>query len=137
MLNLAHLRPEAPTDLLGLAELLGEGDARNAALPGKLPESFLVSVARDLRSVEDSGDEEAVSHSPLAGPIMLVLSLLQGISQNEESLTIGEDALFEALHYYQWAVEREVIFRLTGVGGANDMKILLERLTEISSRLET
>ncbi len=41
--------------------------------------------------------------------------------------------MFESLRSYQWAVEREIVTRLTGLSGCDDTEVLLERLTEINS----
>lgn len=41
--------------------------------------------------------------------------------------------MFESLKSYQWAVEREIVTRLTGISGCDDMDVLIDRLTEINS----
>ncbi|WP_342130146.1 hypothetical protein [Hydrogenophaga sp. OTU3427] len=134
MLTLASLRPQAPTDLTNLSNVLQKRSARRAALPNELPEPLLISVARDLRSLEVMDEESDSEQTTLAAPMMLVFSLLLGTSgQNEAQLSIGGRAMFESLRSYQWAVEREIVTRLTGLSGCDDTEVLLERLTEINS----
>jgi len=96
-------------------------------MPSALPEHFLISIARDLRRLEERSENDPES-GYLAAPMMLMLSLyMRGMTGNEE-LTIGENALYRSLHIYQWAVEREIITRLVGAGGLDDEKTLLSTL---------
>jgi hypothetical protein len=131
--TLASLRPTEPTDLTRLSEVLRNQNTKKAALPAALPEPFLIAVARDLRTLEDPDEEDEAAPTCLAGPMMLVLSIMLGSQNRQDRMSISESALFNSLKTYQWAVEREIVTRLTGVGGAEDMDILLKRLAQITA----
>ncbi|WP_304782336.1 hypothetical protein [Hydrogenophaga sp.] len=91
---------------------------------------MLLSVARDLRSIEGA---DAAEQTSIAAPMMLVLSLLLGAPQRgdaKSSLSISEATLYASLRVYQWAVEREIVTRLTGVGGQLDEEELLQNLKD-------
>ncbi len=131
-MTLASLRPTEPTDWPRLSALLRKQNAKKAALPAELPEQILISVARDLRSLEDSDEDDPDEASTLAAPMALVLSLLLG-SQDNQPISLSQPAIYDSLKSYQWAVEREIVTRLTGVGGRDDMEILLRRLAQINA----
>ncbi len=125
-MNLSDLRPTQPTELALLSASLRCGNAK-AAVPSALPEQFLISVARDLRMLEqDEGDERSSGY--LAAPLMLVFFLYTGARKGKEEFKIEESAVYRSLEVYQWAVEREIVTRLVGAGGLNDEATLLERL---------
>jgi len=126
-MNLSDLRPTQPTELRLLSEYL-RGCSAKAAVPSALPEHFLISVARDLRMLEEDKDGE---HEPsyLAAPMMLIFCLQLGRGKDDEQFTISKSDLFRSLQVYQWEVEREIVRRLVGAGGLiNDDSTLLERL---------
>ncbi|WP_298930929.1 hypothetical protein [uncultured Ramlibacter sp.] len=130
---LSSLRPSEPTDLTELSVFLRQ-TKRQAALPASLPEPFLLSVARDLRNFEKEQErDEAFSEDSnhLAAPLMLVFSLMLSASrrkQTSEELLINESNVLASLRVYQWAVEREIVTRITGINGENDEHILLDAL---------
>lgn len=127
-MNLNDLRPTQPTQLALLSECL-RGKSAQAAVPSALPENFLISVARDLRMLEENeGDQHGSSY--LAAPLMLLFLLHTGNRNSEAEFTIGESAVYRSLHLYQWAVEREIVTRLVGAGGLNDESALLEGLEQ-------
>lgn len=125
-MNLSDLRPTQPTELALLSASL-RGSSAKAAVPSALPEHFLISVARDLRMLEQHEEDEQPS-SYLAAPLMLVFFLYTGSRKGKAEFTIGESAVYRSLQVYQWAVEREIVTRLVGAGGLNDEATLLERL---------
>lgn len=125
-MNLSDLRPTEPTELALLSESLRENSAM-AAMPSALPEHFLISIARDLRMLEEHKKDELASRY-LAAPMMLVFLLHMDSRKVEAEFTIGESVLYRSLHVYQWAVEREIVKRLVGGQGLNDESTLLERL---------
>jgi hypothetical protein len=125
-MKLNDLRPNQTTQLELLSQSLGASNL-NAALPSALPEHFLISIARDLRMLEERSEDDPES-GYLAAPLMLMLSLyMRGVTGTGE-LTIGETDLHRSLHVFQWAVEREIITRLVGAGGLDDEKTLLNML---------
>lgn len=125
-MNLSDLRPTQPTELALLSECL-RGNSAHAAVPSALPEHFLISVARDLRVLEEHEDDEQAS-SYLAAPLMLVFLLHTGSRKGNAEFTIAESAVYRSLHVYQWAVEREIVTRLVGAGGLQDEAKLFEGL---------
>jgi hypothetical protein len=125
-MNLSDLRPTQPTELALLSASL-RGNNSKAAVPSALSEHFLISVARDLRMLEQD-EEDQQSSSYLAAPLMLVFFLFTGSRKGKAKFTIGESAVYRSLHVYQWAVEREIVTRLVGAGGLNDEATLLKRL---------
>lgn len=125
-MNLSDLRPTQPTELALLSDCL-RGNSAQAAVPAALPEHFLISVARDLRMLEEHEDDDYAS-SYLAAPLMLVFFLHTGSRKGKAEFTIGESAVYRSLHVYQWAVEREIVTRLVGAGGLKDEAKLLEGL---------
>jgi hypothetical protein len=127
-MNLSDLRPTRTTDLAPLSEYL-RGKSAHAAAPSALPEQFLISVARDLRMLEEHEEDEHAS-SYLAAPLMLLLFLHAGSRKGKAEFTIGDSAIHRSLHMYQWAVEREVVTRLVGAGALKDEATLLEKLEE-------
>jgi hypothetical protein len=132
--NLSDLRPTLPTGLSELSRSLRGRGAKLAAMPSALPEAFLLSVARDLRFLEEcEGDEHSAGY--LAAPMMLVMCLHLGNLNKGSKITLGEGALHRSLRIYQWAIEREILKRLVGKGGLTDEDTLLEGLEE--ARLTT
>jgi hypothetical protein len=117
-----------------LSSFLRRPNAHKRALPSALSEPLLLSVARDLRLVDaaeeadsEAGDSE--EGGSLAAPLMLVLSLLFGAkAQPASDMTISESALSDALRVYQLAVEREIVTRITGVGGEKVERTLVDWL---------
>lgn len=132
-MNLCSLRPTQPTDLVQLTNVLRGFSTRRAALPASLPEALLLSVARDLRSIEDPEQDNPNEEGWLAAPMMLVFSLMLGTRQGnaaDKELTVSESALFAAIRVYQWAIEREIVKRITGKGGEKDEETLLQSIHE-------
>lgn len=125
-MNLSDLRPTQPTELALLSASLRGSNAK-AAVPSALTDDFLISVARDLRMLEQHEEDEQ-SSSYLAAPLMLVFFLFTGSRKGKAKFTIEESAVHRSLQVYQWAVEREIVTRLVGAGGLNDEATLLERL---------
>jgi hypothetical protein len=126
--SLSTLRPTQPTDLVQLSEFLRRKKGRRGALPASLTEPMLLSIARDLRSLEEGNDAEPVPS--IAAPMMLVICLVLGTARpgaKKDEMTVSESALWDLMRVYQWAVEREIVTRITGIGG-DDEESLLEQL---------
>ena len=134
-MNLCSHRPTQPTDLVELTSVLRRHSSKLAALPASLPEPLLLSVARDLRAIEDpeQDEEDDEAQGRLAAPMMLVFSLMLGDGRAktpEKEITVSESALFASIQSYQWAIEREIVTRITGKGGEKDEEILLQKISE-------
>ena len=130
-MSLSTLRPTQPTDLAQLSDFLRQ-KWRQDALPASLTESMLLSVARDLRSLEEASDLEPAPS--VAAPMMLVMCLLFGSTkpgERKDELTVSERALWDLMRVYQLAVEREIVTRIIGIGG-DDEESLLEQLSHIA-----
>ena len=93
---------------------------------------MLLSVARDLRSLEEGSEEEPTPS--IAAPMMLVMCLVLGSAKprtKKDEMTVSESALWDLMRVYQWAVEREIVTRITGIGG-NDEESLLEQFSLVA-----
>lgn len=130
--TLTSMRPKGYTDLESLKAALEEGS--RAALPQSLPEPLLIALARDLRNLERMWartDDDAENQPWLVAPMAALFCLL---SQQRtrgggfEPLQIPFTALPIALQAYQWAVEREIVGRVTGVCAESDEAALLAAL---------
>lgn len=131
-MNLSAFRPTQPTDLAQLSNFLRQKKGRQGALPASLTEPMLLSVARDLRSLEEGTDVEPAPS--IAAPMMLVICLVLGTAKprsKKDEMTVSESAIWDLLRVYQWAVEREIVTRITGVGG-DDEASLLEQLSLVA-----
>ena len=129
ILSLSTLRPSQPINLAKLSEFLRNKKEVQPALPASLTEPMLLAVARELRALEE-GSEDDPSMS-LTAPMLLVLSLLLDSSQpgaKKDKVSVSDSTLWELMRVYQWAVEREIVTRITGVG-CDDEKHLIERLS--------
>lgn len=85
----------------------------------------MVDAADDADSEVAEGD----AGGSLAAPLMLVLSLLFGARAHPAAgLTLSESALSDALRVYQLAVEREIVTRITGIGGEKVERNLVDWL---------
>lgn len=131
-MSLSTLRPTQPTDLTQLSDFLRQRKGRQGAFPASLTEPMLLSVARDLRSLEEGDDVEPAPS--IAAPMMLVICLVLGTAKpgaKKDEMTVSESALWELMRVYQWAVEREIVTRITGIGG-DDEESLLEQLSLVA-----
>lgn len=131
-MSLSTLRPIKPTDLAQLSDFLRQKKGRQGALPASLTEPMLLSVARDLRSLEVGNDAEPAPS--IAAPMMLVICLVLGSAKpggKKDEMTVSESALCDLMRVYQWAVEREIVTRITGIGG-DDEESLLEQLSLVA-----
>lgn len=136
--TLSTLRPTKPTDLVDVSATIRKAPPKRGALPAALPEPMLLSVARDLREFERSQKSpEAAEEAPgtIAAPMMLVLSLMfDSPRQGRQDIQIRESDLYASLLVYQWAVEREIITRITGVPGEDDEPTLLRTLQGVGKK---
>ena len=130
---LQALRPRAGVDLL---QLKGQLDGRGwkAALPASLPDRMLLQLARDFRGFEVNATGESGDDVDFAGPLYLVVNLLSAHgapSQDaDDALEMSEATLLGAMQAYQWALEREIVTRIVGVGATRDAASLLQALQE-------
>lgn len=123
-MELHTLRPSRGVDLSQLHAQFQESDWK-ACLPAALPDSLLLPLARDFRSVEVSSEashgtigEEA---SSLAAAIFVVMSVIARHPDRKSTsrgLEMSEEAVFRALKLYQIGIEREIVTRITGLASS-------------------
>jgi hypothetical protein len=124
---LKSLRPREGANLVQLKGLF-EGRGWQATLPSALPDTVLLGLARDLRSVECSASGESDEEPELPAPMYVVLKLLmehpaRGSDVNE--LELSQQGMTGALQAYQWAIEREIVTRIVGMGSSRDAASLV------------
>lgn len=131
-MQLQRLRPSNRTDLTKL-KVLVEGRGWKGAVPAALPENVLLELARDFRSFECNAAGEDDDAPAMEGPLLAVVNLLMNHPARGPvalaELNLSEDAMFNALQAYQWALEREIVTRIIGKGVSSSSNSLL-RATE-------
>ncbi len=110
-------------------------------LPSALPDSLLLLLAKDFRSVEvidslDMVEPEPEHKESFAVVIYLVMSLLHRLPNRQQTgneLSIPEEGVFHAIKLYQFGLEREIVSRITGLAAdfpseklANELLACLE-----------
>lgn len=70
---LSQFKPIQPTDLGRLSKVVRAVKADIPSLPSNLPDDLLISVARDLRAIEQPDQVE--DHTLLSAPLFLVMDL--------------------------------------------------------------
>lgn len=127
----------SPTDLSGLSHEICQGPYR-AAFPSALPERWIRRIARDLRQVELTMlDPSDPSTDSMSGPVLLAVHIMTGRLQEREietPITFSISGLQRWFQTYQFALEREVVARYTGIAIPGDDETLLSTLdNEIDS----
>lgn len=92
-----------------------ESHPAEAALPANLDDVILHQVARDLRLIELSCTVDGSIEPPLAGPIYLILHMMQRRSEKLEGkvkFQLANDRLQHWLQRYMFYIEREVVARV-------------------------
>ncbi len=124
--ELSQFQPNRPTDLARLAKVVREGKADIPSLPSHLPDDLLISVARDLRAIEEPDQVE--DHTLLSAPLFLVMDLnlkTKRISSTE-GIQMSQEEVQADIRAYQWAVEREIVARMIGADSIQDEETLLK-----------
>lgn len=134
---LQSLRPRAGADILQLKDLL-EGRGWRGSLPSALPDAVLLGLARDFRTVECSATGECSEEPVLAPPLYAVMNLLMQHpahgSEKPREFDISERGMTGALQAYQWAVEREIVSRIVGIGSSRDVASLLVAIDDAAKQ---
>lgn len=121
-MELRALRPSKGSNLVDLQSRLENKDWE-ALLPTALPDSLLLLLAKDFRSVEvidslDMVEPEPEHKESLAVAIYLVMSLLHRLPNRQKTgseLSVPEEGVFHAIKLYQFVLEREIVSRITGL----------------------
>ena len=130
-MNLQSIRPTSGADLFQLHAAI-QGEDWDRALPSALPDKLLLELARDFREAEAVllGGEHHDGN--LAPPTLAVLARVmrhpERSKQDALQLEIPEDVFQNALHAYQWALEREIVSRIVGRGANQDSESLMTAL---------
>ena len=101
------------TDLRSIAKAIGSRPAE-AAFPSNLDAVILHQIARDLRLIELSCTVDDNIEPPLAGPMYLILHLMQSQSEKlkgKSNLQMTEERLQHWLQRYMYYIEREIVSR--------------------------
>lgn len=133
---LQRLKPREGADLGQLRTLL-EGHGWRAAVPAALPEKVLLALARDFRSVECSISGEDEGEPRMAAPMYVVLNLLMNHPARKATqgadLQLSDASMIEAMQAYQWALEREIVSRIVGLGGSQNSDSLMMAIENAAS----
>lgn len=85
-----------------------------AALPSSLDDVILHQIARDLRLIELSCTVDDSIEPPLAGPMYLILHMMQSQFEKlkgKSHFQMAEESLRHWLQRYMYYIEREVVSR--------------------------
>jgi hypothetical protein len=125
------MRHILPTDLARLSTEICNGPYRSA-FPSALPERWIRPIARDLRQVEQTMSDPSDSPTnSMAGPVLMAVHIMAGRLKERQ---IDTPIMFSVrgfqrwMQVYQFAVEREVVARYTGVTIPGDDDTLLATL---------
>lgn len=123
---LSHFQPNQPTDLARLAKVVRAVKADIPSLPSNLPDDLLISVARDLRAIEQPDQVE--DHTLLSAPLFLVmdLNLKTRRVSSPDGMQMSQEEVQSDIRAYQWAVEREIVARMIGADSVQDEETLLK-----------
>ena len=125
------MRHILPTDLAKLSNEVCRGSYR-AAFPSALPDRWIRPIARDLREVERTmADPSGESTGWMAGPLLMAVHIMSGRlkeRQIDTPIVFSVRGLQRWMQVFQFAVEREVVARFTGVTISGDDETLLATL---------
>ena len=125
------MQPIDPTDLDLLSSVIRKLPYRSV-FPTALADRWIRPIARDLREVERTmADPSESSTASMAGPLLLALHIMAGRLQERQidaPITFSVRGFQRWMRVYQFAVEREVVARYTGIPISGDDETLLEIL---------
>ena len=131
---LSASEPIASTDLQALQEFL-ERVGRHRALPSALDVRLLLSLAMDLRSVEQDLRAEVEDQPCLAGPLAFLLHMMIDTEdQKGPQFSLPISTLGEAVQVFQFALEREIVSRILDKGSPSDDSNFIQALRELCGR---
>lgn len=120
------------TNLSTIAKAI-ESRPAESALPSSLDDVILHQIARDLRLIELSCTVDDSIEPPLAGPMYLILHMMQSQSESlkgSSSLQMNEESLQHWLQRYMYYIEREVVSRAIGMPNQQDTDHLIFEIKE-------
>jgi hypothetical protein len=120
-----------PTVLAKLSNKVCKGSYRDA-FPSALSNRWIRHIARDLREVERTmADPSDASTGSMAAPMLLAMHIMSGRLNErriDTPIVFSVRGLQRWMQVYQFAVEREVVARYTGVTISGDDETLLSTL---------
>lgn len=120
------------TDLKSIAKAI-DLHPTEAALPSSLDDVILHQIARDLRLIELSCTVDDSIEPPLAGPMYLILHLLQDQSEklkDQATFQLDEDSLQHWLQRYMFYIEREIVSRAIKMQSPLDSENLMYEIEQ-------
>jgi hypothetical protein len=127
IVKLDRICQNPPTDINALIRHLRFVTTTYSALPSTFSDSILISIARDIRRLQDCAEDDETTSMYLVAPMMLVSSLHMSVAKMSTAVLLSEDAFYESLHVYQWAIEREIIRRIAESSPCDDTETLIEK----------
>ncbi len=130
--GLQSLRPPTGTTPEEWRRLIDE-HGWQALFPQSLSEDLLLATVADLRQIEHSIATDADGTPQLTQILLVLIELLREIPLHENDdqpsvRRISHPNIMEAMRAYQWAIEREVVARITGIHVEHDSVALAEAL---------
>ena len=138
-MKINRLRPTKPTNLNEISALLRQFGAARLVMPSTLTDPMLLSLARDLRTLDLPGKEREDSRNALSAPLLILIRLIFDEKHHNlevDELGMSEDDLMDAFRIYQWAIEREIVARITGIGIGDEDKRLKQALQKFQKDRE-
>jgi hypothetical protein len=120
------------TDLRSIAKAI-DSRPTEAGLPSSLDDVTLHQIARDLRLIELSCTVDDSIEPPLAGPMYLILHLLQNQSEKlkgKATFQLAEDSLQHWLQRYMFYIEREIVSRAIKMPSRLDSENLMSEIEQ-------
>jgi hypothetical protein len=137
-ISLSSLRPGVGANLRELRQAFEAQDWR-ACLPSSSSDAVLLGLAHDMRAFESAVVQQSKTNPSyddlgLASPVAILLQLLidyaAGGGPPPKSFNISKRGMLDSLKAYQWALEREIVTRIIGLGGEADTEVLLETISK-------
>lgn len=131
MLTLQSFQSNRATGPICLQELVTQS-GKVPGLPSDLPDSVLISVAKDIRHLITS---EPPTTDCIFAPQMLITWVIESILPEGVALEpLSIEKMTAALDWYEWAIEMELTNRVTGVSFGGEEIVLKEKLLDIYMR---
>ena len=125
------LRPETETNFHEIVKIAAAGGYR-AVLPSALKDQLLLSLARDIRLIEQWNNGQSDTDPIIVAPLYVISEILgRHLSTprpQSKGVELSGAAMVRAFSTLQIAVEREIVGRIVGVNPEEKDKFLLEKI---------
>lgn len=125
------------TDLICLREITAKvGNSKKpSGMPEGLPDAVLVSVARDLRNLINQRNTTPSNQVTIFAPQTLIYWAIEEIlPEGVARRGLSQEEMDEALTWYGWLIEGEIVNRITGVYLEGEAKRLQGNLLKLYMR---